>query len=81
MLGWWYEKDHQTILLEEIRDQNKAILEGLQDVPKRLEFNELRSDVAELKQDMKVVKAAVQDVSRELVEHKHLPVHVAHGRA
>jgi len=75
------KKDHQTILLEEIRDQNKAILEGLQDVPKRLEFNELRSDVAELKQDMKVVKAAVTATNRDLAEHKSLPAHVAHGHA
>jgi len=75
------KKDHQTILLEEIRDQNKAILEGLQDVPKRLEFNELRSDVAELKQDMKVVRATVTATNRDLAEHKSLPVHVAHGHA
>ena len=75
------KKDHQTILLEEIRDQNKAILEGLQDVPKRLEFNELRSDVAELKQDMKVVKAAVTATNRDLAKHKSLPAQVAHGRA
>jgi len=75
------KKDYQTILLEVIRDQNKAILEGLQDVPKRLEFNELRSDVAELKQDMKVVKAAVTATTRDLEQHKSLPAHVAHGRA
>jgi len=75
------KKDHQTILLEEIRDQNKAILEGLQDVPKRLEFNELRSDVAELKQDMKVVRATVTATNRDLAEHKSLAVHVAHGHA
>jgi len=75
------KKDHQTILLEEIRDQNKAILEGLQDVPKRLEFNELRSDVAELKQDMKVVRATVTATNRDLAEHKSLPAHVAHGHA
>jgi len=75
------KKDYQTILLEVIRDQNKAILEGLQDVPKRLEFNELRSDVAELKQDIKVVKAAVTAPNRDLTKHASLPAHVAHGRA
>ena len=60
------KKDYATILLEEIRDQNKAILEGLREVPKRVEFNELKQDVAELKQDMKVVKAAVQATNRDL---------------
>jgi hypothetical protein len=75
------KKDYQTILLEVIRDQNKAILEGLQDVPKRMEFNELRSDMAELKQDMKVVKAAVTATNRDLDKHKSLPAHLAHGHA
>jgi septal ring factor EnvC (AmiA/AmiB activator) len=60
------KKDYATILLEDIRDQNKAILEGLREVPKRVEFNELKQDVAELKQDMKVVKAAVQATNRDL---------------
>jgi len=60
------KKDYATILLEEIRDQNKAILEGLREVPKRVEFNELKQDIAELKQDMKVVKAAVQATNRDL---------------
>ncbi len=60
------KKDYTAILLEEIRDQNKAILEGLREVPKRVEFNELKQDIAELKQDMKVVKAAVQATNRDL---------------
>ena len=37
--------------------------------------------LAVLEQDMKVVKAAVVDVSRDLAEHTRLPAHVAHGRA
>jgi hypothetical protein len=67
--------------LELILDEVKAVHELVAAQPTRAEFNELRQDVTELKQEMKVVKAAVQDVSSELAEHKHLPVHVAHGRA
>jgi len=65
------EKDYQTVLLEEIRDQNKAILEGINGLPTRAEFNDLRVDVSELKDDMKSVKAAVKDLSRDLETHKN----------
>ena len=60
------KKDYATILLEEIRDQNKAILEGLREVPKRVEFNELKQDVAEVKQSMKTIEAAVKATNRDL---------------
>ncbi len=60
------KKDYATILLEEIRDQNKAILEGLREVPKRVEFNELKQDVAEVKQSVKTIEAAVKATNRDL---------------
>ena len=60
------KKDYNTILLEEIRDQNKAILEGLREVPKRVEFNELKQDVAEVKQSVKTIEAAVKATNRDL---------------
>jgi len=41
----------------------------------------MQQDIAELKKDMKVVKAAVTATNRDLKEHKSLPAHVAHGRA
>ena len=60
------KKDYATILLEEIRDQNKAILEGLREVPKRVELNELKQDVAEVKQSVKTIEAAVKATNRDL---------------
>jgi septal ring factor EnvC (AmiA/AmiB activator) len=64
------KKDYATILLEEIRDQNKAILEGLREVPKRVEFNELKQDVAEVKQSVKTIEAAVKATNRDLAALK-----------
>jgi predicted nucleic acid-binding Zn-ribbon protein len=59
------------ILLEEIRDEIKAVheevggmREELANVPKREEFDEL-------KQDVKVIKAAVTDLSHEVSGHEH----------
>ena len=40
-----------------------------------------QQDIAELKQDVSVIKAAVKATNRDLAEHKSLPAHVAHGRA
>lgn len=75
------KKDYQLILLEEIRDQNKALLEGQKDQATRADINWLGQRLDALESDVKVIKAAVVDVSRDLAEHKSLPVHVAHGRA
>lgn len=65
------DQDYTAILLEEIRDQNKAVLEAvggmrkeLADVPKHDEFDEL-------KQDVKVIKAAVVDLSHQVADHEH----------
>ncbi len=74
------KKDYQTILLEEIRDQNKALLEGQKDQATRADINRVGQRLDALESDVKVIKAAVVDVSRDLAEHKSLPVHVAHGR-
>lgn len=59
------------ILLEQIRDEVKAVHEGvggmreeLKSVPKREEFDELKADV-------KVIKAAVTDLSRQVGDHGH----------
>jgi hypothetical protein len=75
------KKDYQIILLEEIRDQNKALLESQKDRATRADINRVGQRLDALESDVKVIKAAVVDVSRDLAEHKSLPVHVAHGRA
>ncbi len=53
------------VLLEGIRDQTKAVLEGMKDLPTRWQFNELRRDVDGLKQITNVLKVAIADVSQD----------------
>lgn len=51
-----------------MEDQNSKLdrlLEAVADQPTRVEFNELRQDVAELKQDVKVVKVAVKAANKD----------------
>jgi polyhydroxyalkanoate synthesis regulator phasin len=66
------DKDYSAALLEEIRDQNKVILEYVGELPGiKNDIAELKDDVAVLKSDMKVVKAAITDISHQLADHEH----------
>ncbi len=65
------DDNYVGVLLEQIRNEIKAVhkeaggmREELANVPKRKEFNEL-------KDDMKVVKAAVTDISHQMNDHEH----------
>ena len=65
------DKDYQTVLLEQLVDQNKTILEYVGELPGiKKDIVALKSDVLELKQDMKVVKVAVTDMSHQLDDHE-----------
>jgi len=75
------KKDYQIILLEEIRDQNKALLEGQKDQATRADINRAGQRLDALGSDMKIIKAAVTATNSDLAEHKRMPAHVAHGRA
>ena len=71
------DENYMAVLLEEIRDQNKAVLEAVSDMQKQVAYiPEMRDDIKELKSDMKVVKAAISDVSNELEDHEHRISHL-----
>lgn len=70
------EKDHLEVLLEQIVGQNQAVFEAVGDIQTKVaKLDGIERDVAELKRDMKVVKAAVTDLSHELAEHISQPGH------
>jgi hypothetical protein len=75
------EKDYHMLLLEEIRDQNKALLEGQKDQATRADINRVGQRLAALESDKKVIKTAVAATNRDLAEHTSLPAHLAHGHA
>ena len=59
------------VLLEHVRDQNKAVLEAVSDMRAELKRVPKREEFDELKQDVKVIKAAVTDLSRQVNDHEH----------
>lgn len=58
------------MLLEEIRDQNKAVLEAVGGIRQKVDNQPIRSEFNELRDDVKTIKAAVTDQSKELKDHE-----------
>lgn len=57
--------DYSGVLLEQIYDQNKAVLEAVGDMRQQvMHIPAMREDIAELKTDMKIVKSALTDLSK-----------------
>ena len=67
--------------MEQVVDQNKAVLEAVGDIRAKVEDLPTRDEFNELQRDVKTIKVAVTDLSRDLEKHKSLPAHVAHGHA
>ena len=65
------DKDYQTILIEQLVDQNKAILDYVGELPGiKRDIAQLKENVSELQSDMKIVKAAVIDLSQQVGNHE-----------
>lgn len=58
------------MLLEGIRDQNKAVLDSVVDMPTRRENAVLREDMIDLSEEVKIVKAAVTDLRHRVADHE-----------
>ncbi len=73
--------NHFSVLMEDQNGKLDAVLEAVGDIRAKVDNLPTRAEFDELKQDVRVIRAAVTDLSRDLAEHKSLPAHVAHGRA
>lgn len=66
------DSNYVGILLEEIRSQNNAVLEAVGDMQKNVaKIPNIEQSINEFKQDMKIVKAAVTDLSLQVSDHEH----------
>jgi hypothetical protein len=64
------EDNYVGILLEEIRDQNKAVLEAVGDMQTSLKKMPTNDRFTDLQEDVKVIKAAVTDMGRQQQDHE-----------
>lgn len=67
------------VLMERVLHEVQATNEGVAAIREKVDTLPTRAEFNELKQDVKTIKAAVTDTSRDLAEHKRMPADVAHG--
>lgn len=65
------KKDYQALLLEEVRDQNKALLEGQKDQATRTDIHRLESRLDKLETDIEAIKVAVKATNRDVTHVEH----------
>ena len=73
--------NHFSLLMEDQNAKLDAVLEAVGDIQRKVADLPTRTEFDELKQDVRVIKAAVTATNRDLEEHKSLPAHLAHGHA
>lgn len=65
------DRRYYGIFLEEMRDSFKVVTEAVTDMQRAVEvLPTVQEDIAGLKDDMKAVKAALTDLSREVRERR-----------
>lgn len=71
------DDERKQVLGEVLADELKAIHELVKDVPEmKQKIDVLDSDMKEVKSDIKVIKAAVTDISLEQKEHDQRITHL-----
>lgn len=64
-------RNYTAIMLEEIREQNRAILKAVGNMQSSIRhIPPMRADIATLKQDVAVIKFVVRDVSNLVNGHE-----------
>jgi len=64
------DDERKQVLGEVLMDEFKAIREGIDNLPTRTEFQALDNRVARVESDVKVIKAAVTDQSKQIQVHE-----------
>ena len=62
--------NYTDILLEDINDKFERIVEAVGQLHDKVNQKSNQSDIDEIKADLKIVKAAVTDMSRQVNEHE-----------
>ncbi len=64
------DKDYAAVLLEQIVDQNKAVLEAIGDIQRKVANLPTRDEFDELRQDVKTTMSALRGVSGQVTDHE-----------
>jgi hypothetical protein len=64
------DTDYSAVLLEQLVDQDKAVLEAVGDIQRKVANLPTRDDFDELRRDMKTTMSALRDVSGQVADHE-----------
>ncbi len=64
------DDNYTNVILEEVRDQNKKILEMVSLMGEQMQKTAKQESIDEVKNDLKIVKAAVTDQGAVLADHE-----------
>ncbi len=67
---------HLSVLVEHVISQNDAVLEAVGDIQGKVKNLPTREEFNELKDDVKIVKAAVTDLSHQVNKHEKRLTHL-----
>ncbi|RTK94572.1 hypothetical protein EKI60_03050 [Candidatus Saccharibacteria bacterium] len=75
------EAQYIGVVLEEIRDQNKIVLEAVGDLQTTVrKLDHMETDLKAIKSDIKAIKAAVTDTSKQVQNHERRITKLEHAR-
>lgn len=75
------EAQYIGVVLEEIRDQNKVVLEAVGDLQTKVrKLDRMETDLRAIKTDIKTMKAAVTDTSKQVQNHERRITKLEHAR-
>ena len=75
------EAQYFGVVLEEIRDQNKVVLEAVGDLQTTVrKLDHMETDLKAIKSDIKAIKAAVTDTSKQVQNHERRITKLEHAR-
>lgn len=75
------EAQYIGVVLEEIRDQNKVVLEAVGDLQTTVrKLDHMETDLKAIKSDIKAIKAAVTDTSKQVQNHERRITKLEHAR-
>jgi hypothetical protein len=64
------DDNYTAVILEEIRDQNKAVLEAVGQMQDQMKMLATKDELQAVADDVKVIKLAIADTSHDLVDHE-----------
>ena len=64
------DNDYSAVLLEQIVDQNKAVLEAVSDIRHKVADLPTRDEFDELRRDVKTTMSALRDVSGQVADQE-----------